>query len=75
VVRSSHQIGAGLVFQLGQPGQGLVGGMAAHLEAGLQTGADSRSFCLPKQQAALVVIKVRAGHAGRFALRQAGQGR
>ena len=67
--------GGGQAFDVPQPAHGLLARGAAHLGAGLERTAHGGAFRLAEELAAQDFVQVRAGHAGGFALWQAGQGR
>ncbi len=61
-------------FQVGEPAQGLLAGVAAHLGRGLQRAADGGAFGLTEEAAAQLGIQMWARHARRLAVGRPGRG-
>ena len=58
-----------------EPAQGLFAGLAAHVGAGCSASRRRRGAWAAEQFAAQLVVELHAGHASRFAVRVAGDGR
>ena len=59
-------------FQFAQEEHRLLARVAAHLARRRQAAADARPFGVPENAAAVVLVQLHAAHAGRLAVRHAG---